>query len=343
MPSRAILTEVQTISNAEIVQSLANLKIVATSGITTTLPTTSSTLAILAGNTFTGTQAFSGTITLVATTSTTGQILQAGSVIFHTFRTDNLFLGAGAGNFGATLGSNNIGIGKNSLLACTTGTSNTAIGRITLTALTTGSNNVAVGDDTGTGLTFGDYNILVGRNAGKAITTGSNNSAVGGLSLMSCISGSSNVAIGYQSLGSTTGSSSTGIGHNAGYYATSSNGTYIGQSAGIATATVGGLAGVAITSGANCTMIGQASSSTSATGTYRTAIGSDSRCNVNNSIKLGRDHTPSVAGDMVSLPSVLTANLPTATAAMAGALLYVSDDGTGHINFCNGTSWARIN
>ena len=46
---------------------------------------------------------------------------------------------------------------------------------------------------------------------------------------------------------------------------------------------------------------------------------------------------------MVSLPSVLTANLPTPTAAMAGAIIYVSDDGTGHVNFCNGTSWARIN
>ena len=343
MPSRAVLTEVQTIPNADIVQALGNLKITATSGITTTLPATSSTLAILAGQTFTGTQAFSGTITLVASTSTTGQILQAGSVIFHTFRTDNLFLGSGAGNFGATLGSNNIGIGKSSLAACTTGTSNTAIGRVTMTALTTGSNNVALGDDTGTGLTFGDYNILVGRNAGKALTTGSNNSAIGGVSLMACISGSSNVAIGYQSLGSTTGSSSTGIGHNAGYYATSSNGTYIGQSAGIATASVGGLAGVAITSGANNTMIGQSSSSTSATGTYRTAIGSDSRCNNDKSIKLGRDHTSSFVGDFVTFPSVLTANLPTATATMAGSMIFVSDSGSGHMFFCDGSSWARIN
>ena len=213
-----------------------------------------------------------------------------------------------------------------------------------MTALTTGSNNVALGDDTGTGLTSGDYNILVGRNAGKAITTGSNNSAIGGLSLMACISGSSNVAIGYQALGLNTSSASTGIGHNAGYYSTSNNGTYIGQSAGIATATVGGLAGVAITSGANNTMIGQASSSTSATGNYRTAIGSDSRCNINNSIKLGRDHTPSVAGDMVTLPSVLTANLPTATAAMVGSILFVTDSpGGGHVFFCNGSVWARIN
>ena len=75
MPSRALLTEVQTISNAEIVQALGNLKIIATTGITTTLPTTSSTLAGLSvANTFTANQAFSGTISLVTTTSTTGQI-----------------------------------------------------------------------------------------------------------------------------------------------------------------------------------------------------------------------------------------------------------------------------
>jgi len=342
MPSRAVLTEAQTIPNADIVQALANLKITATSGITTTLPSTSSTLAILAGQTFTGTQAFSGTITLVASTSTTGQILQAGSVIFHTFRTDNLFLGSGAGNFGATLGSNNIGIGKSSLTACTTGTSNTAIGRATLSVLTTGTNNVALGDGTGGAITDGEYNILVGRSAGGAITTGDYNSVIGGQALTTCSAGGSNVAIGYQSLGSTNGSSNVAVGHNSGYYSTSNNGTYIGQSAGIATATVGGLAGAQITSGANNTMLGQASSSTSATGTYRTAIGSDSRCESNNAIKLGRDTL-----DVVLLPKMTEAQLATAATtlgAVKGALAYCTD-GThaDHVFFYNGSSWARIN
>jgi hypothetical protein len=295
---------------------------------------------MLAGQTFTGTQAFSGTITLVATTSTTGQILQAGSVIFHTFRTDNLFLGSGAGNFGATLGSNNIGIGKSSLAACTTGTSNTAIGRITLSVLTTGSNNVALGDDTGTAITDGEYNILVGRNAGKAITTGDYNSVIGGQALSTCIAGGSNVAIGYQSLGSTNASNNTAVGHNSGYYSTGNNGTYIGNSAGIATATVGGLAGVAITSGVNNTMIGQASSSTLATGTYRTAIGSDSRCQSNNAIKLGRDYSASNAGDITILAQIPTANLPAASADNKGAIVYNTTDNV--LYFSNGTSWAAV-
>ena len=260
MPSRALLTEVQTISNAEIVQALANAKIVATSGITTTLPATSSTLAILAGNTFTGTQAFSGTITLVATTSTTGQILQAGTRILHTYGTQNLFLGAGAGNFGTSGNGQNVGIG-----------------RLSLSALTLGIQNSCIGDQAGFSITSGNTNMLMGYAAGNLINTGSANVAVGVSCLTQVTSTSNNVAIGYQSLGSTTGSSSTGIGHNAGYYATGGNGTYIGQSAGIATATVGGLAGVAITSAVNCTMLGQGSGSTSATGDYRTAIGSDSR------------------------------------------------------------------
>ena len=62
MPSRALLTEVQTISNAEIVQALANIKIVATSGITTTFPATASTLAGLAiAQTFTASQTLNTT------------------------------------------------------------------------------------------------------------------------------------------------------------------------------------------------------------------------------------------------------------------------------------------
>ena len=71
MPSRALLTEVQTIPNADIVQALANLKITATSGITTTLPATASTLAGLSlTQTFTAANTFS--LTTDATSSTAG-------------------------------------------------------------------------------------------------------------------------------------------------------------------------------------------------------------------------------------------------------------------------------
>jgi hypothetical protein len=200
---------------------------------------------------------------------------------------------------------------------------------------------VAIGDDTGTGITDGEYNILVGRNAGKNITTGDYNSAIGGIALLTCTGGGANVAIGYQSLGSTNASNNTAVGFNSGYYSTGNNGTYIGHSAGIATATVGGLAGVAITSGVNNTMIGTASSSTSATGTYRTAIGSDSRCESNNALKLGRDTL-----DVVLLPKMTEAQLATAATTLStvkGAIAYCTDGAhADHVFFYNGTSWAKI-
>jgi hypothetical protein len=318
------------------------------SSATASTTTTSGAVVITGGLGVGGSAYIGGVINIPATTLTAGQITQGGARVFHTYGTDNLFVGSGSGNFTGigsptfAIGSNNIGIGKNSLAACTTGTGNTAIGRVTLSVLTTGSNNVALGDGTGTAITDGDYNILVGRSSGQNITTGDYNSAIGGLALTACIAGGSNVAIGYQSLGSTNASNNTAVGFNSGYYSTGNNGTYIGSSAGIATATVGGLAGVAITSGVNNTMIGQASSSTSATGTYRTAIGSDSRCESNNAIKLGRDTL-----DVVLLPKMTEAQLATAATtlgAVKGAIAYCTDGvHADHVFFYNGSAWARIN
>ena len=188
------------------------------------------------------------------------------------------------------------------------------IGRAVLQSLTSGGNNLCFGDGTAFRITSGSSNIVIGQGAATALTTGSANVAVGVLSLGACVSAIQSVAVGYQSLGLNTSNSNVGVGMNSGYYSTSANGTYIGQSAGIATAAVGGLSGVAITTGANNTMLGQASSSTSATGTYRTAIGSDSRCQSDNSIKLGRDTL-----DKVIIPSWATA--PT-TSLSAGMLYY---------------------
>ena len=331
MPSRALLTEVQTISNAEIVQALANIKIVATSGITSTFPATASTLAGLSvANTFTANQAFSGTINLVATTSTAGQITQGGERFIHTFQpsgqNQNVFIGFQAGRTSVMTGGGNVGIG-----------------RAALQSLTGGANNLAFGDAAAYTLTSGSSNIIIGASAGNAITGGSTNCAVGVGSMASLTTTSDNCAFGHQALGLQTGAQNVGVGKNAGYSSTSNNGTYIGQTAGFATATVGGLVGVAITTGANNTMLGQASSSTSATGTYRTAIGSDSRCESNNAIKLGRDTL-----DVVLLPKMTQAEMATAAAtlsAVKGALVYCLDGGAAadHVHFYNGSSWARLN
>tara|TARA_R110000868_G_scaffold282997_1_gene543365 strand:- start:156 stop:425 length:270 start_codon:yes stop_codon:yes gene_type:complete len=89
-------------------------------------------------------------------------------------------------------------------------------------------------------------------------------------------------------------------------------------------------------------MLGQGSASTSATGNYRTAIGSDSRCESNNAIKLGRDTL-----DVVLLPKMTEAQLATAAATLTtvkGAIAYCTDGAQAdHIFFYNGSSWARIN
>ena len=95
---------------------------------------------------------------------------------------------------------------------------------------------------------------------------------------------------------------------------------------------VGGLTGAKITSGANNTMIGQAATSTSATGTYRTAIGSESRCNADSAIKLGRDTL-----DRVIFPS-WTAD-PT-TDLVVGMVIFRSDTST--LKVYTSTGWKTI-
>ena len=310
MPSRALLTEVQTIPNADIVQALANLKIVATSGITTTLPATASTLAGLSVvQTFSAAQTFSSTIALVATTSTAGYLLHASKRYLHSFNgATNVFLGSEAGN----------------LLNTLTGTANVGIGRISLQALTSGSFNSCVGDQSGSVITSGGSNMFFGYASGNSLTTGSFNCAIGVNSLTSCVGSNSNSALGYQSLGSMTGASSTGIGHNAGYYATGNKNTFVGQAAGID--------GTAIVGATNCTMIGQGSGSTSATNSYQTAIGSDSRCNAANALKLGRD-----ALDRVIFPS-WTAD--PASDLVLGMVIFRSD--TSELKVYTSTGWKII-
>jgi hypothetical protein len=98
---------------------------------------------------------------------------------------------------------------------------------------------------------------------------------------------------------------------------------------------VGGLTGKNITSGGNNTIIGAGAGTTSATGTYRTAIGSDSRCQSNNAIKLGRDTL-----DVVILPSMTTAVRDAVSSPAGGSLIFNST--TNKLNFYNGTAWEAV-
>ena len=322
MPSRALLTEVQTISNAEIVQALANVKIVATSGITSTFPATASTLAGLSvANTFTANQAFSGTISIVATTSTAGQILQAGTQFIHTYGTDNLFLGA-AGN--ATLtnmsGSGlNLAIGKLALSGATTTSGNVAIGKGALRLITTSAsnNNVVIGNQCADNTADLIETIAIGTNCQRSIASNSA-TAIG----VSANCGSFSVAIGHQALNGTTAGAvaCTAVGRRSLLLATGERNTACGHEA-----------GSTITSGTYNTLLGDSAQTGSATGTYRTAIGSGATANINNSIKLGRDIL-----DVVVLPKMTTAQRGTYGTPVGGALIF--NTSTGKLNFWNSTA-----
>jgi hypothetical protein len=325
MPSRALLTEVQTISNAEIVQALANIKIVATSGITTTLPTTSSTLAILAGQTFTGTQSFSGTINIVATTSTAGQITQAGTQFIHSYGTDNLFLGS-AGN--ATVANMsgvglNVAIGKLALGSATTTTGNMAIGKSSLGAITTSASfsNVALGNQCLDTTTSAIEAIAIGNNCQRSIVS-QYSVTIGNLAN----AGNYSVAIGYDALNGTIANAlaCVAVGRDAMKLCVGERNTACGHSA-----------GSTITSGTYNTLLGEAAQTGSATGTYRTAIGAGAVGNLNNSIKLGRDIL-----DVVVLPSMTTTQRGTYGTPVAGALIFNTT--TGKLNVYNGTAWEAV-
>ena len=301
------------------------------SSSTASTSTTSGAVVITGGLGVGGNAYVGGVINIPATTSTAGQITQGGERFIHTYQpsgqNQNVFIGFQAGRTSVMSGGGNVGIG-----------------RAALQGLTSGGNNLAFGDAAAYTLTSGSSNIFIGQGAGNSITSGSTNCAVGVSSLGALTITSDNCAFGHQALGLQTGSQNTGIGKNAGYSSTGNNNVFVGQTAGFATATVGGLGGLAITTGANNTMLGQASSSTSATGTYRTAIGSDSRCESNNAIKLGRDTL-----DVVLLPKMTQAEMATAAAtlgAVKGAIVYCLDGGAGvadHVHFYNGTAWAKIN
>jgi len=156
-----------------------------------------------------------GLISIPATSATIGQIQQNSIRVFHTYATDNLFVGAYSGNFTTS------GVGQN-----------VGVGSYTLDALTTGSMNMAVGSYAGTSITEGIGNIMIGRSAGAAITTGDANMLFGRNAGYAIISGSDNVGIGAYALNTTTGNYNVGIGTFAGYTTTGSSNVFIGNLAG---------------------------------------------------------------------------------------------------------------
>src|SRR3989344_5214897 len=203
---------------------------------------------------FAGTASISGNLRLPTTTATSGSIYSNTNTLLHTYGTNNLFLGVGAGNL-TNSGTDSTGIGTSALRALASGRYNTALGTETLYSLTgnvsldLGFDNTAVGyqalysavtanGNTAIGsqalrLNTGNTNTAVGQFAVASTTGGASNSALGSYALFTNQTGSENVAIGEDVLYNTTADSNTALGWRAGY--TVSSGTrnvFIGNRAG---------------------------------------------------------------------------------------------------------------
>lgn len=297
----------------------------------TSSSTTSGAVVITGGLGVGGNAYVGGVINLPATSSTAGQITQGGERFIHTYQpsgqNQNVFIGFQAGRTSTMSGGGNVGIGRAALQGLTSGGNNLAFGDAAAYLLTAGSANIVIGQSNGQGLRSGNNNCLIGVGANNAGDT------------------TSNSAFGYQSLKSTLNNGNSAFGFNAGNTLTGSVNTngfnsFFGYTAGSQVQTIGGLTSAALTTGTNNTMLGTYAGSTSATGTYRTAVGSDSICQSDNAIKLGRDYSATNAGDITILAQIPTANLPTASASNKGAIVYNTTDNV--LYFSNGTSWLAV-
>lgn len=139
----------------------------------------------------------------------------------------NTYVGARAGK-GSTegednSGSENTGIGCESLRDNTTGYENTGVGDEALRRNTTGHGNCAFGNDSLEYNTTGNFNSAFGADALYVNTEGGHNVAVGYQCLYSNTTASYNIAMGYQCLyNNTTEPNNVAIGYQAGYNDTGS-------------------------------------------------------------------------------------------------------------------------
>lgn len=157
----------------------------------------------------------SGSIKLVPSTVTDGNIYKGTAPFLHDYGISNIFLGVSAGNFTMT-GSSNTVAGWYAFLSNADGSANTAVGAQTLWSNTSGALNTATGAYALASNTSGANNTAVGANALASNTEGAGNTAVGVQALSGNTAGVYNIAIG-TSAGSnlTTGHNNIAIG-NAG-------------------------------------------------------------------------------------------------------------------------------
>jgi hypothetical protein len=237
----------------------------------------------------------------------TGVLYSGADPLMHTFGTNNLFLGANAGNFTMTTSdaTNNTAIGANALQWIIDGNCNLAVGQNALLANRHGSGNVALGDSALYGMQDGFGNIAIGRGAGGGIDGPTGNIAIGynalpnagyglntaiGYYTMSNVNWNNgeaycNVGVGCGSLGNLfNGEVNTGIGTGVLSLVTNGYGnTAIGSDAGGSANNLDG-----VTTGNNNTFLGYRTGFTSTDQhNNATAIGYNAKVGADNALVLG--------------------------------------------------------
>ncbi len=189
-----------------------------------------------------------GNLTMVTSTTNTGNILKGANTFIHNFGFGNTFIGVNAGNFVVT-GAFNTGIGEGVLASVTTGFNNTANGGSALQNNTTGASNTANGTNALQNNVGGSSNAATGVNALTNNTTGNFNTANGEGALFSNMTGNLNAANGQGALAlNTTGSNNTASGANA----------LFNNDSGSNNIALGSGAGLNLTTGSNNIAIGNA-------------------------------------------------------------------------------------
>lgn len=188
-------------------------------------------------------------------------------------------IGIGKESLKENIGSNNIAVGVSALLKNTSGSGNVAVGTNALIRNTTGKNNVALGVNALTQNTISNNNVAIGVTS-LHVNTGENNVAIGAETLVNNTTGVNNVAIGPSTLKSNvTGSNNLAIGVNALKTSTGSKNIAFGNDAlGVTTTGEGNIAiGYNImninTTGSNNIALGQNAGNQITTGSNNITIG----------------------------------------------------------------------
>jgi hypothetical protein len=189
-------------------------------------------------------------LSLPATTATAGQIKQGGNNLLNSYGSNNLFVGAFAGNLTLT-GASNVCLGVGAGLSLTSGSSNMLIGTNAGNQMTAAYQSICIGIQAGYNLKTSGNNVLIGYNAGFSLAN------------------DNNIMIGTSAGYSVTGTLNTIVGQNAGLNATSGgSNVLIGYSAG----------GTALTTGGNNVLIGASSDVATGAATDGVALGRDASC-----------------------------------------------------------------